>query len=525
DLEQIHEDDLEAMDLRWRLSLLCMRAKRECRAQRNQDGQFRNKDNTKKQGNNKDTSSKAMLAIDGVGFDWSDMAEEHVQINMALMMFSESKANTAKPRVVNTGRPYIAPVNVVKEKVSMMLRPSHVGFGDLPDLMVHQLFLKDITILMHEGKPQKDDKGFIDNGCSRKMTENIAYLSNFKEFDGGYVTFWGGVHGGRIYGKATKDETSKILKSFIKEIENLVDKKVKIIRCANGTEFKNKVMDDVCREKGIKMEYSVARTPQENGVFERRNKTLIEAVRILLADSKLPTTFLAEAVSTACYVQEWIEGHVTSNKSVQRVNLLGNSKEVGTVRYLSLVVPLKKVGDEVVHKELGSGPRCQDTILGDVEAQTRFEAASKQFNDPPFSRVNTLGYISTANVPVTTVGVKISTASPEDKTAETSNDSDEITLVKTLIEIRRSATKPQKGVLVEEEPVKVERRDQGLAQIESDAELAQRLYEEELAEVDRAQKERQKQEEATIAILTEEFNEIQARMDVDHELAARLTYE
>ncbi|GJU04324.1 putative ribonuclease H-like domain-containing protein [Tanacetum coccineum] len=62
-------------------------------------------------------------------------------------------------------------------------------------------------------------------------------------------------------------------------------------------------MDDFCREKGIKREYSVARTPQQNGMAERKNRTLIEAARTMLADSKLPTTFWAEAVSTACYVQ------------------------------------------------------------------------------------------------------------------------------------------------------------------------------------------------------------------------------
>ncbi|GJU47884.1 putative ribonuclease H-like domain-containing protein [Tanacetum coccineum] len=103
--------------------------------------------------------------------------------------------------------------------------------------------------------------------------------------------------------KENLDETSEILKNFIKEVENLVDKKVKIIRSDNGTEFKNKVMDEFCREKGIKREYSVARTPQQNGVAERKNRTLIEAARTMLADSKLPTTFWAEAVSTACYVQ------------------------------------------------------------------------------------------------------------------------------------------------------------------------------------------------------------------------------
>ncbi|GJZ49058.1 putative ribonuclease H-like domain-containing protein [Tanacetum coccineum] len=106
-----------------------------------------------------------------------------------------------------------------------------------------------------------------------------------------------------VFFLSTKDETTEILKNFIKEVENLVDKKVKIIRSDNGTEFKNKVMDDLCREKGIKREYSVARTPQQNGVAERKNRTLIEAARTMLADSKLPTTFWAEAVSTACYVQ------------------------------------------------------------------------------------------------------------------------------------------------------------------------------------------------------------------------------
>ncbi|GKB34672.1 putative ribonuclease H-like domain-containing protein [Tanacetum coccineum] len=65
-------------------------------------------------------------------------------------------------------------------------------------------------------------------------------------------------------------------------------------------------MDDFCREKGIKREYSVARTPQQNGMAERRNRTLIEAARTMLADSKLPTIFWAEAVSTACYVQNMV---------------------------------------------------------------------------------------------------------------------------------------------------------------------------------------------------------------------------
>ncbi|GKE15685.1 ribonuclease H-like domain-containing protein [Tanacetum coccineum] len=86
-------------------------------------------------------------------------------------------------------------------------------------------------------------------------------------------------------------------------IENLIDLKLKVIRCDNGTKFKNKVMNQLCEMKGIKREFRVARTPQQNGVAERQNRTLIESARTMLADLKSPTTFWAEVVNTACYVQ------------------------------------------------------------------------------------------------------------------------------------------------------------------------------------------------------------------------------
>ncbi|GJW19080.1 ribonuclease H-like domain-containing protein [Tanacetum coccineum] len=122
-----------------------------------------------------------------------------------------------------------------------------------------------------------------------------------------------------LFAKATSDESNlwhmrlghvnfktmnKLVRgNLVRSIENLIDLRVKVIRCDNGTEFKNRVMNQFCEMKGIKREFSVARTPQQNGVAERKNRTLIEAARTMLADSKLPTTFWAEAVNTACYVQ------------------------------------------------------------------------------------------------------------------------------------------------------------------------------------------------------------------------------
>ncbi|GJT23859.1 putative ribonuclease H-like domain-containing protein [Tanacetum coccineum] len=74
------------------------------------------------------------------------------------------------------------------------------------------------------------------------------------------------------------------------------------IRSDNGTKFKNRDMIEFCGLKGIKREYSNARTLQQNGITERKNRTLIEAARTMLANSLLPNTFWTEAVNTACYV-------------------------------------------------------------------------------------------------------------------------------------------------------------------------------------------------------------------------------
>ncbi|GJR41805.1 putative ribonuclease H-like domain-containing protein [Tanacetum coccineum] len=103
------------------------------------------------------------------------------------------------------------------------------------------------------------------------------------------------------------------------------------MRSDNGTEFKNRDMLEFCGNKGIKQEYSNARTPQQNGVAERMNRTLIEAARTMLADSLLPTTFWAEAVSTACYIFNRVRVTKPQNKTPYEL-LFGHKPIISYIR-------------------------------------------------------------------------------------------------------------------------------------------------------------------------------------------------
>ncbi|GJY04358.1 putative ribonuclease H-like domain-containing protein [Tanacetum coccineum] len=103
------------------------------------------------------------------------------------------------------------------------------------------------------------------------------------------------------------DHISKDSGSYMLERFDYVDPQGRL-KCDNGTEFKNTKMNQFCQMKGIKREISVASTPQQNGVAERKNRTLIEAARTMLADSLLPTTFWAEAINTTCYIKNFGRG-------------------------------------------------------------------------------------------------------------------------------------------------------------------------------------------------------------------------
>ncbi|GJS71998.1 putative ribonuclease H-like domain-containing protein [Tanacetum coccineum] len=238
-----------------------------------------------------------------------------------------------------TVRPSIKNIRFVKPARETVEK--HAGFGN-PIIIVHQLHSRNILTLIHEADPRHmtgnkryldeyedydggfvsfgDGKGRISRkGLPSKIFENdhsCVACQKGKQHKASYKTklvnsiskplhmlhmdLFGPTNVKSLMKKsyclvvtddfsrfswvfflATKDETSGILKTFITEIENQLDHKVKVIRCDNGTEFKNSVMNQFCEMKGIKREFGVARTPQQNGVVERKNRTLIEAARTM----------------------------------------------------------------------------------------------------------------------------------------------------------------------------------------------------------------------------------------------------
>jgi transposase InsO family protein len=100
-----------------------------------------------------------------------------------------------------------------------------------------------------------------------------------------------------------------IFKGFAKRAENEFDFKVKKIRSDNSSEFKNSRIEDYCDEKGVKHEFLAKYTLEQNGVVERKNRTLIDMARSMLLEYNISDTFWAEVINTACHASNRLYCH------------------------------------------------------------------------------------------------------------------------------------------------------------------------------------------------------------------------
>ncbi|WVZ84875.1 LOW QUALITY PROTEIN: hypothetical protein U9M48_031847 [Paspalum notatum var. saurae] len=104
----------------------------------------------------------------------------------------------------------------------------------------------------------------------------------------------------------SKDEAFDFVRNLVLRLRNESHKAMRAIRSDNGGEFRNSRFENFCRDLGLEHQFSSPYTPSQNGIVERKNRTLVEMARMMLDEHRTPRRFWAEAVNTACYIANQI---------------------------------------------------------------------------------------------------------------------------------------------------------------------------------------------------------------------------
>ncbi|GJX89634.1 ribonuclease H-like domain-containing protein [Tanacetum coccineum] len=279
-----------------------------------------------------DPTQICLIAQDGIGgYDWSYQAEEEQLTNYALMAFTSSRSSsssdsevdscfihgvkayaTLKEQYDNLSSDY---KNQVIDKFKTGLgydaattaSPAVESFVNLTDKSGSDKGYHSVPPpLTRNFIPRKPDLTFVDEIIESENLDvtTVVTLSNAKTVENKGVSNTVESNAVRMNNTSAliiEDWNSNDEINTVRPVNTANTKAVNLLY-DNGIEFKSSIMNQFCEMKGIKREFSIAKTPQQNGVAKRKNRTLIEAARTMLVDSKLPVTFWAKAVNTACYV-------------------------------------------------------------------------------------------------------------------------------------------------------------------------------------------------------------------------------
>ncbi|GKB37748.1 uncharacterized mitochondrial protein-like protein, partial [Tanacetum coccineum] len=310
DFQQIDGDDLEELDLRWQVAMLTVRVKKFIqRTGRNMDFKEKRPVSLDKSGRNQgrrsygdngrsnaptnEFSSQTLVAQDGLGgYDWSnDFKVEPV--NYALMAISSSSSSSSSDsEVQKCSKQCLESFKTLQKnydterekhnKAKLEIRGYEIALESLESrILGHE---KEMNMAWKVDKEKDDLKLKIEKW--EESSKNLDEILNSQM---------------SVRDKTDYEDFIEDLRWLLevdpkegntgKGLENQLNHNVKIIRCDNRLEFKNHAMNEFVARKGIKREFSVARTPQQNGVAERKNRTLIEAARAMLADLLLLSYF------------------------------------------------------------------------------------------------------------------------------------------------------------------------------------------------------------------------------------------
>nr|GEV43368.1 hypothetical protein [Tanacetum cinerariifolium] len=377
DLKQIDADNLEETDLKWQMAMLTMRAKRFLqRTRRNLvfhdaptvsktiSNVFNVETSTTKPTQELSQSHRPSAPIikDWVS-DSEDKSEVLTRSRLVLLNAARPVTTSVLHPIVKNQRPV---THVVHKAHSPIRRPINNRFGNPQQTLM--------------------DKGVIDSGCSRHMTGNISYLSDFKEINGGYVVFGGNPKGGKIIGKG-KIKTSKLDFDdvyFVKEL------KFNLFSVSHMCDEKNSVLFTETECVVLSSDFKL---PDENHnrVAKRKNKTLIEAARTMLADSLLLIPFWAEGINLII-MQVSKEILMQNTDADVAFDVKENKSEV----YVSPSSSDKTKKHDDKTKREAKGKSLVDLSIGVRNLSDKFE----EFSSNSTNRVNA------ASAPVTAIGPK-----------------------------------------------------------------------------------------------------------------------
>ena len=201
-----------------------------------------------------------------------------------------------------------------------------------------------------------------------------------------------------VYFFKTKDETQQVFIDFSKEVQRQHNLPILVIRSDNGSEFKNYTLNDFLSDEGIRHQYSAAYTPQQNGVAERKNRTLIDMARSMLAEFKSPINFWAEAIATACHSSNRLFFRKGLKKTPYEV-LTGNKPNISYFRvfgckcyYLVKGTRLGKFHSKTLEGIfVGYGIESHTYRIYDKSSRIVIESCSVEFDENDGSQVEQVG--------------------------------------------------------------------------------------------------------------------------------------
>ncbi|KAK1644603.1 hypothetical protein QYE76_062408 [Lolium multiflorum] len=209
-----------------------------------------------------------------------------------------------------------------------------------------------------------------------------------------------------VYFLKTKDETQQIFIDFATEVQRQHNLLIMAIRSDNGSEFKNYTLNDFLSDEGIRHQYSAAYTPQQNGVAERKNRTLMDMARSMMAEYKSRYNFWAEAISTACHSSNRLYLRKGLNKTPYEI-LTGNKPNISYFKvfgckcfYKIKGVRLSKFAPKALEGIfVGYGAESHTYRVFDIASGIIIESCSVRFEENDGSQVGQVDVCAGDEIP------------------------------------------------------------------------------------------------------------------------------